>query len=111
MIIVEAKGSGPLIRSASPPQPGVNMRVVRAFAAIFFGAVAGFIVVALAGAVCCQIRAVLHPNADLRPESAWLFGLIWFGFGFGGLGALFGAVLGYLALQMLELKRASLTEI
>jgi hypothetical protein len=71
------------------------MRVLRAIAATFFGAVTGFVVVALAGAVYFQIWAVKQPNADLRPDSAWLLGAFWIGLGFGGYGALVGAVLGF----------------
>src|SRR5262245_41560557 len=56
---------------------------MRALLAALLGAVTGVTLCALVGAIQMQTHAMRSPSADLRPDTAWLFGALWFAFGFG----------------------------
>lgn len=59
-----------------------------------FGALAGVMLCALGGAIWLESGALRSPNADLRPDSAWMAGAIWIGIGLGPYAGAVGAVVG-----------------
>ena len=68
----------------------------------------GFLVPALTEAVLFELATLFSPdNPDLRPESAWAQGALWFGFAFGPFAAILGAAVGFWAQWARDETRAS----
>jgi hypothetical protein len=67
-----------------------------AFWGAVFGALPGIMLCASGGAIAFESNALRSPNADLRPDSAWMAVAIWMGIGFGSIAGAVGADVGLL---------------
>jgi hypothetical protein len=76
-----------------------------------FGALAGIMLCAIGGAIWFESDALRSPNADLRPDSAWMAGAIWIGIGLGPYAGAVGAVVGLVIGMFVGANRSSAREV
>jgi hypothetical protein len=92
--------------------PGALMRtLLSALRGAVLGALAGVALCALGGAVWFESNALRSPNADLRPDSAWMAGAIWIGIGLGPYAGAVGAVVGLVIAMFVGANRSSAGEV